>query len=99
MQQVMRIGDTFVQADDDIKDIVDASNEIYEIAKKYKTDMLTVIGKGDKHNLATQHHEGYTELWQDLAKSVALIKAIAKAYDVEEIDVAEAIKFLISKGA
>lgn len=98
MQQVMRIGNTFVPADDDIKDIGQASNEMYEIAKKYKTDMLAVVGKGEKHNLVTQHHENETELWQDLVKIVALVKSMADAYKVDAVDIADAMTFIIKKG-
>ena len=94
----MRIGDQFVPADEDIKDIGHTGTEITDIAKKYKTDVLAVIGKGDKHNLVTQHHESDTELWQDLAKTIALIQSMAEAYDVEATDIVDAIKFIIEKG-
>ena len=98
MQEIMRIGDQFVPADEDIKDIGHTGTEITDIAKKYKTDVLAVIGKGDKHNLVTQHHESDTELWQDLAKTIALIQSMAEAYDVEATDIVDAIKFIIEKG-
>ncbi len=98
MHEIMRIGDTFVPADDDMKDISHTSTEIIDIARKYKTDVLAIIGKGDTHNLVTQHHEGYTELWQDLAKIVALIQSMAEAYSVEATDIVDAIKFIIDKG-
>ena len=98
MQQIMRIGDQFIPADDDMKDVGEAGTAITDIARKYKTDVLAVIGKGDKHNLVTQHHEGDTELWQDLAKTIALIQSTADAYSVEATDIVDAIKFIIEKG-
>lgn len=98
MQEVMRIGDDFVLADKDIKDIGHAGTEITDIARKYKADVLAVIGKGDEHNLVAQHHAHDTELWQDIAKIVILIQAIADAYKVSVADVAEVTKFIIDKG-
>lgn len=98
MQKIMRIGDEFVIADDDIKDIGHTGTEITDIARKYKTDVLAVIGKGDRHNLVTQHHENETELWQDLAKIIALIQSMAESYNVEATDIVDAIKFIIEKG-
>ena len=98
MQQIMRVGDQFVPADDDLNDIGHAGTAITDIARKYKTDVLAVIGKGDKHNLVTQHHENETELWQDLAKTIALIQSMADAYSVEVTDIVDAIKFIVEKG-
>ena len=98
MQQVMRIGDEFVMADDDIKDVGHTSMDITEAAKKYKTDVLAIIAKGDKHRLVTQHHEHDTELEQDIVKVVMLIYTIANTYEVDVSKVAEAIKYIIDKG-
>lgn len=98
MQQVMRIGDEFVVADEDIKDIGDTSTKIVDVAKKYKTDVLAVIAKGDKHRLVTQHHEHDTELEQDIVKVVMLIYTIADTYEVDVHKVAEAIKYIIDEG-
>lgn len=98
MQQVMRIGDEFVMADEDIKDIGNTSTEINNTAKKYKTDVLAIIAKGDKHRLVTQHHEHDTELEQDIVKVVMLICTIADTYEVDVRKVAEAIKYIIDEG-
>lgn len=98
MQQVMRIGDEFVMADEDIKDIGNTSTEINDAAKKYKTDVLAIIAKGDKHRLVTQHHEHDTELEQDIVKVVMLIYTIADTYEVDVHKVAEAIKYIIDEG-
>lgn len=95
---VMRIGDEFVMADDDIKDIGHTSEEINNTASKYKTDVLAIIAKGDKHRLVTQHREHETELEQDIIKVVMLIYTIANTYEVDVCKVAEAIKFIIDKG-
>lgn len=99
MQEVMRIGDKFVPADKYIKDISNASTEINEVAQKYKTDMLAVIGKGDKHQIVTQHHENmYTKLEEDLAKVISLVETVADSYNVDAIDVADAVKRVINNG-
>lgn len=99
MQEIMRIGDQLVPADDDIKDIGHTGTEIADIAHKHKTDVLAVIGKGDKHSLVTQHHESdATELWQDLVKIIALIETTARAYDTQPTDIVDAIKILMEKG-
>ena len=98
MQQVMRIGDEFVIADDDIKDVGRTSIDITNAAKKHKTDVLAIIAKGDKHRLVTQHHEHDTELEQDVVKVVMLIYTIANTYEVDVCKVAEAIKYIIDKG-
>lgn len=99
MQEIMRIGDKFVLADKNIKDISNASKEITDIAQKYKTDMLAVIGKGDGHQIVTQHHENMNvKLEEDLAKTISLIEAMAEAYDVNAIDIADAIKIILNEG-
>ena len=98
MQQVMRIGDEFVVADDDIKDIGHTSEEINNTASKYKTDVLAIIAKGDKHRLVTQHREHETELEQDIVKVVMLIYTIANTYEVDVRKIAEAVKYIIDEG-
>ena len=99
MQEVMRIGDDFVMADDDIKDIGHTSTEITDVAKKYGTDMLAVVGKGERHNLVTIYHEStHTKLVEDLAKIITLVQTIAEAYEIEATQVADAIKILINEG-
>lgn len=98
MQQVMRIGDEFVVADDDMKDIGKMSTDITNTAKKYKTDVLAIIAKGDKHSLVTQYHEHDTELEQDIVRVVMLIYTIADTYEVDVHKVAEAIKYIIDEG-
>jgi hypothetical protein len=98
MQEVMRIGDEFVMADDDIKDVGHTSADITNAAKKYKTDVLAIIAKGDKHRLVTQHHEHDTELEEDIVKVVMLIYTIANTYEVDVRKVAEAIKYIIDEG-
>lgn len=98
MQQVMRIGDEFVMADDDIKDVGHTSIEINNAAKKYKTDVLAIIAKGDKHRLVTQHHEHDTELEQDIVKVVMLLYTIANTYEVDVRKIAEAVKYIIDEG-
>ena len=97
MQQIMRIGNEFVPADDDLKDIGQASTEITDIARKYKTDVLAIIGKGDDHNLVAQHHMRDTLLEEDLIKVVALVETIADTYKVNATQVAEAIKYVVEK--
>lgn len=98
MQELMRIGDKFVLADKDIKDIVSASTEITDVAKKYKTDVLAIIGKGS-HQITTRRTEyKHTQLKQDLAKIVSLIETVANAYNADAIDVADAVKLIIDKG-
>ena len=98
MQEIMRVGDKFVPADDDIKDISHTSTEIMDVARKYKADVLAIVGKGDKHTLVTQHHENETELWQDVIKLIALVQSMADTYDVDAVDIVEIIKFIIEKG-
>ena len=98
MQQVMRIGDEFVMADDDIKDVGHTSIEINNAAKKYKTDVLAIIAKGDKHRLVTQHHEHDTELEQDIVKVVMLLYTIANTYEVDVRKIAEVVKYIIDEG-
>lgn len=97
MQQVMRIGDTFVPADDDIKDIGQTATDINDVAQKYKTDVLAVIGKGDKHTLVTQHHEQDTELIQDVAKIVALIQTVADTYEMDATELADAVSLVTNE--
>ena len=94
----MRIGDEFVMADDDIKDVGHTSMEINKAAEKYKTDVLAIIAKGDKHRLVTQHHEHDTELEQDIVKVVMLLYTIANTYEVDVCKIAEAVKYIIDKG-
>lgn len=98
MQQIMRIGDEFVVADDDIKDVGHTSTDITNAAKKYKTDVLAIIAKGDKHSLVTQYHEHDTELEQDIVKVVMLVYTIADTYEVDVHKVAEAIQYIINEG-
>ena len=98
MREIMRIGDEFVVADNDIKDISKAGTEITDIAQRYKTDVLAVICKGDKHSLVTQYHEKDTaELSEDIVKAVSLVYTIADTYSVNAIDVAEMIKIIIEE--
>lgn len=98
MQKVMRIGNEFVPADDDIQDVANAGTEITDIARKYKADMLAIIGKGDKHVLVAQNHEQDTMLMEDLVKIIMLIHTMADTYDVEVNDIADAIKYVVEKG-
>ena len=98
MQEIMRIGDEFVLADEDIKDICSTSKEITNIAEKYKTDVLAVVGKGDEHHLTTIRHERQTKLEVDIARTISMIESIADSYDVNIKDVAEVIKLIIDKG-
>ena len=98
MQQIMRIGDDLVPVDEDIKDISNAGTEIHDVAHRYKTDVLAVICKGDKHSLVTQYHEKDTaELSEDIVKAVSLVYTIADTYDVDAIDIAEMIKLIIEE--
>ncbi len=98
MREIMRIGDEFVVADNDIKDISKAGTEITDVAQRYKTDVLAVICKGDKHSLVTQYHEKDTaELSEDIVKAVSLVYTIADTYSVDAIDVAEMIKIIIEE--
>lgn len=97
MQQIMRIGDEFVLADDNLKDIGQASTEITDVAHKYKTDVLAIISKGDDHNLVAQHHEHDTLLEQDVIKAIVLVDTIADTYKVDATQVAEAIKMVIEE--
>lgn len=97
MQQIMRIGDQFVPADDDLNDIGHTGTAITDIARKYKTDVLAVIGKGDKHNLVTQHHEQDTELIQDVAKIVALIQTVADTYEMDATELADAVRLVTNE--
>lgn len=98
MQEIMRIGNDFVPADNDIKDIVHASTEITDVAHKYKTDVLAVIGKGDEHHLVTQHHARDTMLQDDIIKAISLVETIAGTYNVNAADVADAIKLVVEEG-
>lgn len=98
MQEVMRIGDEFVVADEDIKDVANASTEITDVAHKYKADVLAVIGKGDKHLLVAQNHEQETLLAEDLVKVVMLVHTMADTYDVDANDIADAIKYVVGEG-
>ena len=93
----MRIGDQFVPADDDLNDIGHTGTAITDIARKYKTDVLAVIGKGDKHNLVTQHHEQDTELIQDVAKIVALIQTVADTYEMDATELADAVRLVTNE--
>lgn len=98
MQQVMRIGDTLVPADDDIKDVAQASTEIGDIAHKYRAEMLAVIGKGEKHLLVAQNHEQDTRLEEDLVKIILLVYTMADTYKVDANDIVDAIKYVVEKG-
>lgn len=97
MQQVMRIGNEFVPADDNLKDIGCTSTEITDVARKYKTDVLAIIGKGDDHNIVAQYHEQETLLEQDLIKAIALVETIADTYKVNATQVAKAITYVVEK--
>lgn len=95
MQEVMRIGDEFVVADDDIKDIGYASNDIADIARKYKTNILANISKGSKHNLVAKHYEDDTGLADDILKVIAIIDTLAKVYGVDAKEIASTIQKVI----
>lgn len=97
MQQVMRIGNDFVPADDNLKDIGRTGTEITDIARKYKTDVLAIIGKGDDHNLVTQYHEHDALLEQDLIKAITLVQAMADTYKAKATDIADAIKLVVEE--
>ena len=97
MQEIMRIGDEFVPADDDIKDIGHAIEEITDIAQKYKADVLAIIGKGDTHNLVAQYHVDTTTLEEDLVKIISLVETIADTYKVDANNIAEAIKMVVNE--
>lgn len=98
MQEVMRIGNEFVPADKDIKDVANTGTEIADVAKKYKTDMLAVIGKGDKHTLVTQYHETDVKLEADIIKTASLVQTMANTYNVNAADITDAIKIIVNKG-
>lgn len=97
MQEIMRIGDEFVPADDDLKDIGHASTEITDVAQKYKADVLAIIGKGDKHHLVAQHYQNGGELEKDIIKAVSLVQTIAHTYEASAIDIAEIIKAVVAE--
>lgn len=97
MQEIMRIGDNFVPTDDDIKAIGHASTEITDVARKYKTDVLAVVGKGDGHHIVTQYHETNTMLETDIIKAISLVESIAETYNVDAKDIADAIKIVIDE--
>lgn len=98
MQEIMRIGDKFVQPTEDIKDISKAGKEIVDAAHKYTADMLAVIGKGDEYNLVVQNHEqDETMLEQDIVKAITLVETIAENYGVDAAQVAEVIKLAIEE--
>lgn len=96
MQQIMRIGNDFVPADDDLKDIGHTNTAITDVAQKYQTDVLAVIGKGE-HNLVTQCRAADTQLEVDIIKLVLLVEAIANTYDVDADDIADAVKLVTDK--
>ena len=97
MQEIMRIGDTFVPADDDIKAIGHASTEITDVSKRYKTDMLAIISKGDTHSLVTQYHENDTQLGDDIIKAASLVNTMADTYNVEATEIADTIKAIVEQ--
>lgn len=97
MQEVMRIGDQFVMADDDVKDISHTGTDITDAAQKYKTDVLAVISKGDKHQLVAQHHERDTLLYEDIGRIIALIHATADIYNMDAIELMDAIKWAMDE--
>lgn len=98
MQEVMRIGNEFVIADDDIKDVSNTSTAITDAAHKFKTDVLAIIGKGDKHLLVTQSREQETLLADDIVKVILLIHTLADTYKVNARDIAEAINYVMKEG-
>lgn len=99
MKEIMRIGDRLVPADQNLKDIGNASEEITNIAEKYKADVLAIIGKGDGRSIVAQHHEKNTKkLMEDIVKIITIIETIAEEYEVKTLDVIEAINFVIDKG-
>ena len=95
MQQVVRIGDNFVPADDDIKDISHTSTAITDVARKYKADVLAVIGKGENYHVVTQYHEGDTKIEEDIIKALSLIESIAEAYGTTAMDITQLILRII----
>jgi len=95
MQEIMRIGNDFVPADKDIKDIGNTSTEIVDVAHKYKTNVLAVISKGDKHNLVTQSNEDDTQLVEDVIKIISIIETIADKYNANANDIIDIIKLII----
>lgn len=97
MQEIMRIGDEFVVADDDIKDIGHTSTEITDVAKKYNTDVLAVVSKGE-HNITTQCHNEDVKFEENMLRLVALILAFADTYKVDAVKVVELIKILVEEG-
>lgn len=97
MQEIMRIGNELVPADKDIKDIMNASTEITDIAHKYKTDVLAVVGKGDKHNIVTQCRENDTTLADDVIRTTSLVQALADTYGENAEEIAATIKTIVDK--
>lgn len=98
MQQIMRIGNDLIPADDDIKDIGHASTDITDVAHKYKTDVMAVISKGDTHSLVTRCSEKeVTELGEDILKIIALVQTTADAYDADALDIVEMMKIILTE--
>lgn len=99
MQEVLRIGDQFVPANDDVKDIGKASTEITDIVKKYNADLLAVVGKGEGHNLVTAYHDDtHEKLVKDVTMIIALIQTIAEAYNTDAIEMVDVIKIIMKEG-
>lgn len=98
MQQIMQIGEKLVVADEDVKDLSEASKEITSVAEKYKTDVLAVISKTSGKQIVAQHREkNNTKFIEDLAKIIAVIEAISNDYDVDPIEIADIINTVLEK--
>ena len=94
----MQIGEKLVVADEDVKDLSEASKEITSVAEKYKTDVLAVISKSSGKQIVAQHREKNTAKFvEDLAKLIAAIEAISKDYDVDPIEIADIINTVLEK--
>lgn len=95
MKEVLRVGNEFVEANDDIKDIAHVSTAVADIAHKHKVDILAVISKG-LDSIVTQNHENdNTQLKEDLVRIISLIESLADTYNVPATNIAEVIKRVI----
>lgn len=97
MQRVLRIGNEMLPADDDIEAVGHTSTEITGIAKKYNTDVLAVVSKGE-HNITTQCHNEDVKFEENILRLVALILSLADTYNVDAVKVVELIKILVEEG-
>lgn len=97
MQKVMRIGNEMMPADDDIEAVGHTSTEIVGVAKKYNTDVLAVVSKGE-HNITTQCHSEDTKFEENILRLVALILSLADTHKVDAVKVVELIKLLVEEG-